>query len=246
MWAREHPRHIDFGFDFRTGLFDEARLRRMAGHIMAALAAAARNVLTPVGKLEILTEAERRELGTWSAGPEVEPLAAAPHGECEIRCGSTRLRGPSLSDALGAIAVAIQGAREDVGRDVAGAVGLLIDGSAENVLALTALSERGVEMLLLGPGLPAAVVEDLCARSGVRVLLMPPGADGAPLGAHLRCVEINVSDTPTATRTPIRAAPEAAGVLVPVPALDGGWKLVERTWSSFRSTTPPRLAMRST
>lgn len=242
MWAREHPNHLDFGFDFRTGLFDEARIKRMAGHVVAALGSVLRDVQTPVGELKILTDGEERELAAWSSGPgALAPLASRLHSECGLIVGGKPLQGKALREAADAITAIVQGSHQGVGGQgtSSGPVALLVDGSPESALALAVLSERNIATLLLTPGLSAGAIDDLCARTGARVVLAPPSAAVVLAGARTSRVglSLSLSLSPSATagleQTAVGA--EQGGVLVPVPSLSGGWVLVHRTWDAIRS-----------
>ncbi len=72
-------------FEYNVDLFDEATMRRMAGHFERLLAAAVADQPgqgpdTPIGYLPLLTAAERAHLAAWNAATAVGvPLAALDH-----------------------------------------------------------------------------------------------------------------------------------------------------------------------
>ena len=211
MWMREHPDHIYFGCDYRTSLFDEARIARMVEHLKTALESAARDVKVPIGELQILTPGERRQIASWSAG---SPGAASPAGQgtlpagAEIWSGRTQLRGEALRNALAAVRDAVATARAAGPGEAANAspVALVVDGSVECALSLAVLNEASIDTLLLPPGMPATVVDDLCIRSRQEA----PG--GSP-----------------------SVAMHAEGQLrIPVAGPQGGWTILNLSWEAVR------------
>jgi non-ribosomal peptide synthetase component F len=201
LWSREHPTQIDFGCDYRTSLFDAARISRMVAHLKAVLESAARDVEAPVGELQILTPEERRQVVSWSTGP---PDGATPAGwgtllpDAEIWSGTTRLRGEALRNALAE-------ARREIAAK-ASPVPLVVDGSIECALRLAVLSEANVDALLLPPGIPATVVDDLCSRSPQAAL-----GGASSLAGHVD-----------------------GQLRIPVPGLQGGWTILDLTWEAVR------------
>ena len=211
MWMREHPGHIYFGCDYRTSLFDEARIARMVEHLKTGLESAARDVKVPVGQLQILTPEERHQIASWSVGSSG---AAGPAGQgtlpagAEIWSGGTRLRGEELRKALAVVRDAVATARvAGSGKAAnAGPVTLVIDGSVECALSLAVLNEARIDALLLPSGMPATVVDELCSLA----------RQAAPGGSP-------------------PSAPRAEGQLhVPVAGPQGGWTIVDLDWEAVR------------
>ncbi len=81
----ESPAGFVGTFEYNVDLFDEATMRRMAGHFERLLAAAVADQPgqgpdTPIGYLPLLTAAERAHLAAWNAATAVGvPLAALDH-----------------------------------------------------------------------------------------------------------------------------------------------------------------------
>jgi non-ribosomal peptide synthetase component F/acyl carrier protein len=237
LWIREYDEYLDGGFDYRTSLFDADRMERMVGHLRQLLESATRAPDVPVGDLEILAPEESRMLDAWGgARPgDVDTVAGGEPVKQQlagsVACGSVRLEGPALREAVERarrqIATALAASPADA------AVALVLDGTAEATVALTASADLAADTILLPADLPAVVLQALLADAGRAVLVSGPGVV-APDGVTAIPVLLDESQ---GDGRPGSAAPRSGPgrLMVPVPRPGGGTLLTERSWDALRA-----------
>ena len=145
------------GIEYSTGLFDEATVGRLAGHLVMLLGAVAADPGVRVGDLPVLTAGEREELlGRWNetgaavpaAGGAGELVAAAAAGRPDavaVVAGGRCLTYGALMVRAGRLASVLRGA----GVGAESVVGLCLERGAEMVSAM-------VGVWLAGACVPAA------------------------------------------------------------------------------------------
>jgi amino acid adenylation domain-containing protein len=167
------------GLTYATALFDRATVERWVGYLRRALEAMAADETRPVDRLQIVPEAERRRvLEAWSRAGAAEPGASRVHALFEARVARTpgaaavvigrdRLTYAELNAAANRLARRLRAA--GVGPEAR--VGVMLERSAELVVALLAVLKAGGAYLPLDPALPAARRAALAADAGAAVLV---------------------------------------------------------------------------
>ncbi|GJG89250.1 hypothetical protein tb265_44310 [Gemmatimonadetes bacterium T265] len=181
--------------EYDASLFDDATARRLARHFGALLRGAAAAPDRRVGELPLLDDAERRQLGSWSAGPRAEYAGGATLVERLAAQAARTPNAPAVSDArrmltyaeLDAAAAALARRLRRSGVGPGARVGVCAERSVELVVALVAVLKAGGAYVPLDPEYPrerlAFMVDDanaafvLATRAAAAAL--PP--DGAPV-----------------------------------------------------------------
>ncbi|WP_420127936.1 non-ribosomal peptide synthase/polyketide synthase, partial [Longimicrobium sp.] len=167
------------GLNYASALFDRATVERWAGYLRRVLEGMAADESRPVGRLEIVPEAERaRVLDAWSRTEAVQPGASRVHalfeaqvqrapGAAAVVFGHDRMSYAELNTAANRLARRLRTA--GVGPDAR--VGVMLERSAELVVALLAVLKAGGAYLPLDVSLPAARRAALAADAGAAVLV---------------------------------------------------------------------------
>ncbi|MEV7939326.1 amino acid adenylation domain-containing protein [Kitasatospora sp. NPDC088264] len=159
--------------------FDAATVERMAGHLEVLLAAVAEDPHRALGRLPVLTAAERHRLGQeWSGTTTADPLdrrveqviaelarrqpdaAAMVAGDTVVGYAELDRRANRLGHHLAALGVA----RGDV-------VGIALDRGVDAVAAILGVLKAGAGYLPLDPDFPPERLNAMLAEAGPRVLL---------------------------------------------------------------------------
>ncbi|MET0395230.1 MAG: non-ribosomal peptide synthase/polyketide synthase, partial [Longimicrobiaceae bacterium] len=165
---------------FRADLFDAATARRMAGHFVRLLDAAAADPDRPLADVDLMDEAERRRvLEEWNpAGRRPYPREACIHElfEAQVRArpGAAALvwEGVELTYAqLDARANRLAHHLRGLGVAPESRVGVLLERGPELIVAILAVLKAGGCYVPLDPGYPAERLRMMLDDSGVRVLL---------------------------------------------------------------------------
>ncbi|GAA4545283.1 non-ribosomal peptide synthase/polyketide synthase [Amycolatopsis samaneae] len=148
---------------YRTGLFDESTMERMAGHLRVLLAGIADDPARTVGALPLMTRTERQALTTSSTGPEqavphglsvhrlVEEQVVRSPGAVAVVCGDESLSYAELDARANRLARFLIG--RGVGRDVL--VGLCFERSLDAVVGMLGVLKAGGAYVPLDPAYPA-------------------------------------------------------------------------------------------
>jgi amino acid adenylation domain-containing protein len=171
--------------EYRTVLFDEDTIRRMAAHFGVLVRSIASSPEERVSRLPILTEDERREvLIDWNAtdarfpGPECVPqlfeeqVRRTP-GATALLFGSDVWDYAELNRRANRLAHRLR--RLGVGPETR--VGLLLRRSPRLIVGLLATWKAGGAFVPLDPGYPSGRLEFLMADSGVSVLITEAALD---------------------------------------------------------------------
>jgi amino acid adenylation domain-containing protein len=165
-------------FVFHTGLFEPDTVRRMAGHWRMLLEAMVAGPGRPVSQLELLGGPERHQLlGQWSEGGTVVPGAditeliearAQEHPDAvAVVCGDVRLSYAELHERASGLARYLRG--RGVGPEVA--VGVCLERSEQQVIALLAILAAGGVYVPLDPAAPAERIRYVARDTGMPLQL---------------------------------------------------------------------------
>jgi amino acid adenylation domain-containing protein len=178
------------GFEHNLDLFDGTTIERLAGHFATLAAAVVANPETPLAELPLLTLPERVQLLVeWSGRETAYPREASLYGlfadqaalapdavalveaaaDLTLSYGELDRRSRRLAGQLQALGV---------GPEVR--VGLLLDRSAERVVATLAVLAAGGAYVPLDPAQPRERLETLLGDSRAAVVLPFPGTAGVP------------------------------------------------------------------
>ncbi|HET7460811.1 MAG TPA: amino acid adenylation domain-containing protein [Longimicrobium sp.] len=192
--------------EYATDLFDPATVQRMARQLERVLAQVAEDPSRPLSALELLDDAERRQvLEEWNATDVQLPAGLCIHELCEAQARATPeavalvFEGESLTYAeLNGAANRLARRLLRLGVRAETPVGVLMERGVELVVSLLAVLKAGGAYLPLEPGLPAerlGMMLDDCAapvvlttgalrsavpaRDGVRVVSVDGEAEAA-------------------------------------------------------------------
>ncbi len=165
-------------FVYDRGLFEPATIRQLARHWPLLLEGMVAQPERPVGQLELLAEPERRQLlEQWSAGgavpdgPTVEELietrARTRPDAVAVVCEGVLLTYQELLGQASQLAQYLRGC--GIGPGVA--VGVCLDRSAEQVVALLAILRVGGVYVPLDPATPAERIRYVVQDTGMPLLL---------------------------------------------------------------------------
>ena len=165
-------------FVYDRGLFEPATIRQLARHWQLLLEGMVAQPERPVSQLELLAEPERRQLlEQWSAGgavpdgPAVEELietqARTRPDAVAVVCEGVLLTYRELLGQASQLAQYLRG--RGVGPGVA--VGVCLDRSAEQVVALLAILRAGGVYVPLDPATPAERIRYVVQDTGMPLLL---------------------------------------------------------------------------
>jgi amino acid adenylation domain-containing protein len=181
--------------EYSRDLYDAATARRMIGHFQTLLAAAVREPGRKVTELPMLGEEERRrQLVGWNETARDYPAHLGVHELFErqaartpdavaLVCGGESLTYRELNERANQLAHYLRG----LGVGPEALVGLLLERSAEMVVAVLGVLKAGGAYVPLDPTHPAErlsfVLED--ARAGVLLTQGSPGEVSPPVGARV-------------------------------------------------------------
>jgi amino acid adenylation domain-containing protein len=172
-------------FEYNTDLFSADTMSRMVGHYRTLLEGFAAHLDTRIGKLPMLTAAEREQLTrTWNATERPWPHTQVLHQLFEAQAARTpeaqavRFEGTGLKyAALNARANRLARRLRTEGARPGSLVGLCIERGIDMVVALLAIQKSGAAYVPLDPGFPAERLAYMLSDSGATVLLTKGEAD---------------------------------------------------------------------
>jgi amino acid adenylation domain-containing protein len=168
--------------DYSSDLFDRATAERMLGHYRQLLENIAGDPTTPLSKLDILTAAEREQIGTWSgkrsdyprdsniAALFLETARAYPQ-RTAVEFGKVSFSYEQLLAEAASIAAALRAA----GLKTGGLVALCAKPSPEMITGLLGIVLAGGAYVPLDPAYPAERFTLLLEESGARIGLAADG-----------------------------------------------------------------------
>jgi amino acid adenylation domain-containing protein/non-ribosomal peptide synthase protein (TIGR01720 family) len=187
LMAAEDGASLLLSFQYRTDLFTERTVSRIADHFRNLLEAVAANPATSIGGLRLFGEQERNHLLDQAVGPEM-PLPEEPciHRLFELQAANTpdlpavackqqRLSYREL-DAL-----ASRWARHliSLGSGPGRRVGICVERSSNFVTAILAVLKTGAAYVPLDPAFPAERVAHVLADAGAGLLLTQTGLNAS-------------------------------------------------------------------
>jgi amino acid adenylation domain-containing protein len=184
-------------FSFRTDLFDGASIARLAGHFGNLLAGAATAPHLPLSALPLLGDGERHQVSrewsdTWTAGATADEgdaglaelcaaqAARTPHAVA-VDCGDTAMTYAELDRRSNQLAHRLR--RLGVGPE--SLVGVLMERSADLVVALLGVHKSGGAYLPLDPIFPAERLAWMAGDAALALLLTE-----TPLAASLAAAAV--------------------------------------------------------
>ena len=148
-------------FEYSTELYDDSTIRRMGGHLLTLLEAAADAPRTPVYELPLLTAAERDEQARWNdtfrelpGNPTIAALFAeqvvrTPDATA-VQFGARAMSYRELDLRADAVAIELRA----LGVKPGVLVGLYVERSLEMLIGLVAILKAGGAYVPLDPGYP--------------------------------------------------------------------------------------------
>ena len=165
-------------WEFSTDLFDVSRMERMLGHYEALLRAIVEVPEEAIGRLSLLSDAERRQLDTWSGGASAYPrdaglaslfaeqVATAPQAEA-LRFGDVSMSYAELDAASSRLAAYLDACFAPEPGTV---IGLCVERGPQLVVALLGIIKAGCAYPL-DPDYPSERVRFMLDDAGATVLL---------------------------------------------------------------------------
>jgi amino acid adenylation domain-containing protein len=204
--------------EYSTDLFDGATVARWLGHLRTLLAAVATDPDQPIARLKLLTEAERAAQSL--AGPAMafdrEALVQTAFERQALRtpeavavvCGHVELTYAQLDARANRLARHLAArVREREAR-----VGLLLDRSADLLVALLAVLKAGFTYVPLDPKFPDARLRAIAADADLALVIAT--GDSPDIGMAGRTLDLSLAATAIA-----REAGSAPAIAVPAHAL---------------------------
>ncbi|MFN3988463.1 MAG: amino acid adenylation domain-containing protein [Rhodocyclaceae bacterium] len=193
---------VEATFRYAAELFEPETIERMAGHYVAVLRALAERPQQVVGEIELLGEAERRQLTEWGVNGRCYPDVEAVHrlierrveehpeatalifGEASLSYGELNARANRLAHRLIKLGVKPEAK-----------VGIAVERSIEMVVGLLAILKAGGAYVPLDPEYPADRLSYMVADSGIGLLLTQSWVkERLPAAEGLQVLELDARD----------------------------------------------------
>jgi len=173
------PQGLRGGVNYSTGLFERGTIERMLGHLERVLEQVAADADVRLSRLELLGQAERAlVLEAWNRTDAAAPADACVHALFEAQVARAPDAEAVVFEAesltyreLNARANRLARRLRAAGVRPEAPVGVMLERSAELVVALMAVLKSGGAYLPLDPALPAARRAALAADAGAAVLV---------------------------------------------------------------------------
>ncbi|WP_082973810.1 non-ribosomal peptide synthetase, partial [Mycobacterium sp. E1386] len=200
-WADTgEPAGIGGRVEFRTDVFDAGTVETMINRLHRVLVAITADPARPLSSIDMLDDDERARLDEWgnraaSNRPVTSPsilelfdaqVARAPEAAA-VSCGERSLSYRELDRAANRLARLLIGRGAGRGE----CVGLLVDRSAEAIVAMLAVLKTGAAYLPLDPGLPAARIEFILADAAPIAVLATAGLRSRLDGCGLAVLDVD-------------------------------------------------------
>ncbi|MFF7209724.1 non-ribosomal peptide synthase/polyketide synthase [Streptomyces sp. NPDC008238] len=202
-WAVEPGERLRLTAEFRPDLFTAAAAGRIASALLSVLAAMAADPDAAVGRLGILTDADRRLLlETWNdtallprTGDATVPAlfaaqAAASPDAVAVTDGSVTWTFAELAARTGRLARVLAGA----GAGPEGIVALALPRTADHITAILAVMTAGAAYLPLDPDLPADRVLGMLADARPRLILTTDALAASLPGTDVPVLSLDALD----------------------------------------------------
>ncbi|MGW1374183.1 amino acid adenylation domain-containing protein [Streptomyces sp. NPDC002446] len=193
---------IDGYLEYRTDLFDADTVQTLLRHLRHVLTAVTADPDQPVGAIDLLSPADRHRILTeWNDTAREVPrgtlpelfeaqVARAPHASA-VADGERELTYAELDAAAGRLARRLL----DLGVGAEGAVALLMERSADLVVAILAVVKAGGVYVPLDPRYPDSRKSLIIEETGASVLLVDGSADAPPVPDGVRVVTVDAAST---------------------------------------------------
>ncbi|HEV7979598.1 amino acid adenylation domain-containing protein [Amycolatopsis sp.] len=173
--------------DYRRDLFDAATIQRLLGHFVRLLTTVAENPGSPLSSIELLAPEDEQRVLAW--GNATTSLAPEPRGLSELFTEQVALRpdAPALREddrvltyrELDERADRFAGALRSVASGQSPCVGVCLDRSIDQVVALLAVLRAGGHYLPLDPGYPGERLRYMLEDAGAELVVTSQAkADG--------------------------------------------------------------------
>lgn len=177
LFPAERPDGLSLTLQYRSDLYLPETASRFLGHLGEVLVAAVADAATPVSRLRLLTAGEGEALVRWNATEspidtlpfheQVAARAAAFPAAVAVACDTTRLSYGDLERRANQIAHRLRA----LGVDRGATVGLLLDRSADAIVALLGILKAGAAYLPLATDVPAPRIAQQLAASTTRLVV---------------------------------------------------------------------------
>nr|WP_302660082.1 non-ribosomal peptide synthetase [Rhodococcus sp. SGAir0479] len=168
------PLGMSASFGFATDIFDADTVRRFADRFLRIAEAVVSTPATPIGEIDLLSAAERRELVPVSAGPGAEgrvlpellsAWASRDPDAVAVVCGARRWTYRQLDEESNRLARRLIGAGLGPESDVA----VAMPRSPDAVSAMWAVTKSGAAIVPVDPLYPADRIDHMVSDSAVTV-----------------------------------------------------------------------------
>lgn len=192
---------------YNTDLFEAPRIQRLLQHFEQLCLSACASPEAPVGALNLLPDAERALVGTFSGSAlhaisdnaptfvaQFEQQVAKTPNAVAVIAGDSRLTYAQLNERANQLAHSL---REECGTTPGAVVGLLVERNEWMPLGLLGVAKAGCAWVALGTDLPTARMAEILKDSGCDLLLLSAGFDASEYafeGVESRVIEALQSD----------------------------------------------------
>ncbi len=183
--------------EYASALFDATTMQRWAGHFLTLLSSVVDAPETPVGRLPVLTEAERARQWSWNEAATGEPVAHTLHGmfEAQVRAVPEAISvvgegGELTYAALDARAEAVARGLRGLGVELGARVGVCLPRSIDLVVGVLGILKAGGAYVPLDPAYPPARLAYMVEDAGLALVLVDEPAQSPVLSEGVRCVEV--------------------------------------------------------
>lgn len=209
---------LALSLQYRTDLYDPETMARLLTHLVSVLDAAVADPSCRVSRLRLLSDAERAQLDAWNA-TECEEGAAASIPELfaaraartpdqlAVVSGTHALTYSQLLSRARDVSAALRAAGVAPGDRV----GMLMDRSADGIVAILGILWTGAAYVSIPPVIPPARRDRQLEECGAQVVLA--SGDVPPLRAGITLLDIGATGESGADE-PIRATPHAVAYVL--------------------------------
>jgi amino acid adenylation domain-containing protein len=211
--------------EYRTALFGAPAIRRLLGHVRTLLGAALAAPSGEIASLPLLTEAETRELRSWTGAGAVSH-AVADAVEFPERWAARTPDAPALADPRTEWGYGEMDARANrlahhlraLGVEPGAVVGVHLRRQVELPLAFLAVLKASAVYLPLDPAYPPGRLGYMAADAGVTAVITQPGLPLPPLEPGVLVLSLDDEAEAIASRPAVRPerdlSPEAAAYVI--------------------------------
>ncbi|MEM1206468.1 MAG: amino acid adenylation domain-containing protein, partial [Acidobacteriota bacterium] len=218
---RGKPQRAVVTWEYNRELFEPETIDRMIEHYKVLALDAITHPTKRLSELDMLTDGERGQLGTWSSRPAPFPREATIHGlfqgiaggrpdAAAVRCGDDALTYGELASRASRLARHLR----SLGVGPETAVALALGRGIELVTAQLAVLEAGGFFVPLDPAYPAERLRVMLEDTGAALVLSLDGGAGgglpADLSEGLRVVDLGNFDWNAGDGSPLAGGPAPA------------------------------------